>query len=464
MSRRIGLTVLIPARGGSKGIPDKNLQPVNRLPLVVHTARTAGKVAERVVVSTDSPRIEAICQMHGIETIRRAEQLADDEATVDDLVAWHLTNHHVDYPLLVLQPTVPEITATDLSTFVDAIDAANYRAAAMSTPTHHLLWTDRPLQSRTNRQTSKPIWQEIGVRYHRQPPADPPNTIWHLNRPIIDIDTYDDLTLARRHLERGEVVFDYLAGGNYGWGHKTRCETLAAHLTHHKQTHPVAYDVAPVWGRGVWVFDRLDTSVEQVTQRAAAGWKTVCLEDRGPGARHADAVVNALYPIGRLPQEHAGSDWTVLRTEFIGLSPRSYDGTGRILVSFGGTDPAGLTDRIAGLLGESDFDVQVVEPPSAGGGVPSMAAAMRRADLIVTSAGRTLYEAAATGTPAVSIAANAKETGHAHLGVGNLFLGHHALVSDDLIKRTVTQMMVDSTLREDVGLQGFRSVDGKGTA
>ena len=111
-----------------------------------------------------------------------------------------------------------------------------------------------------------------------------------------------------------------------------------------------------------------------------------------------------------------------------------------------------------------DLNLDVIVPPGKGGdGVPSMAAAMRGADLVITSAGRTLYEAAATGTPAISLAVNARETGHAHLGVGNLYLGHHATVSDSALKRTVTNLMVDQTLREDLGKQGKQSIDGKGT-
>ena len=463
MEPRDGLTVLIPARGGSKQIPDKNLRLIRNLPLVIHVATTCRQLTPTVVVTTDSPRIAAVCRTHGIPTLDRPARLADDTTTVDDVVKYHLDNHHVDYPLLVVQPTVPEISASDLASFIDGIDAVGYRAAAMSTPTHHLLWqNDLPLQERHNRQTVKPVWQEIGVRYHRET-SDPPTVVWHLDKPISDIDTLDDLHTARRRLEAGDIVFDYVADMEIGWGHLTRCHALAQELSHHIRGFgdSLNREQPPPSGKGVWVFDRLDTTIEQVAGAAASGWKTLTLEDRGPGARHADAIVNALYPIGHLPQEKAGSDWVVLKPEFHGLPVKDYRQSGKILVTFGGTDPACLTERVSALFP----DVTVITPPGKGGaGVTSMAAELYESDLVITSAGRTLYEAAAVGTPAISIAANARETTHAHLGVGNLFLGHHAQVSDTMIRRAVWNLADDERLRRDIGMQGRRSIDGKGTA
>ena len=466
---REGLTVLIPARGGSKGIPDKNLRLINGVPLVIHAARIAGQVGVPVV-STEDPTIAAVCRTHGIDVLDRPKRLATDEATVDELVTYLLDNHHVDYPLLVVQPTVPEITVSDLNQFIDHMDSLGHHAGVLGVPFNHILWHDGKISPRVNRQdllgADIPA-REIGVRYYRDgnmgSGINIGSVMYTLGRDVTDIDTFDDLATARRRLEERTVVFDFTADEQIGWGHKTRCETLASELSHHyvqfERNGPY-----PLTGPGVWVFDRLDTTVDMVAGAAANGWKTLCLEDRGPGARHADAIVNALYPIGHLPQEHSGPDWVVLRPEFQGLPPRDYHPKGRVLVTFGGTDPASLTDRVLWNLRNESFTVDVIEPPGRGGkGVPSMAAAMRGADLVITSAGRTLYEAAATGTPAISLAVNARETGHAHLGVGNLYLGHHATVSDSALKRTVTNLMVDQTLREDLGLQGKQSIDGKGT-
>ena len=92
-------------------------------------------------------------------------------------------------------------------------------------------------------------------------------------------------------------------------------------------------------------------------------------------------------------------------------------------MTLGGTDPAGLTTRCAQLFAHNlPPDVEIVAVLGLGvdsadlpsrvivkRNVPNMAAEMMQADLLVTSAGRTVYEAAAVGTPVVVLAQNARE-------------------------------------------------------
>lgn len=76
---------IIPARGGSKGIPKKNLAPLGGLPLIAHTIRSAlaCSLFDRVVVSTDSPEIAETAQAHGAEVpFMRPQALATDTSLV----------------------------------------------------------------------------------------------------------------------------------------------------------------------------------------------------------------------------------------------------------------------------------------------------------------------------------------------------------------------------------------------
>jgi spore coat polysaccharide biosynthesis predicted glycosyltransferase SpsG len=95
---------------------------------------------------------------------------------------------------------------------------------------------------------------------------------------------------------------------------------------------------------------------------------------------------------------------------------------------------------------------------------PAMAAEMRAADLVITSAGRTVFEAAATGTPAIVLAQNTRETTHSHLGLdkGNLYLGLGRLVTDDEIVHAVTSVLEDEVLWSEMSAAAARSVDGLG--
>jgi pseudaminic acid cytidylyltransferase len=75
---------IIPARGGSKRVPGKNIRPLGGLPLIAHSIRAAIKsdIFARVIVSTDDEKIAAVAREHGAETpFMRSAELANDHAT-----------------------------------------------------------------------------------------------------------------------------------------------------------------------------------------------------------------------------------------------------------------------------------------------------------------------------------------------------------------------------------------------
>jgi CMP-N,N'-diacetyllegionaminic acid synthase len=97
---------LIPARGGSKGIPGKNLVPLAGKPLLLWTveAALAAETLERVVVSTDDDQIAAAA---GCEVLRRPPALATDEALMLDVVLHAVAELAPVAAVCVLQPTSP---------------------------------------------------------------------------------------------------------------------------------------------------------------------------------------------------------------------------------------------------------------------------------------------------------------------------------------------------------------------
>ncbi|KKK77217.1 hypothetical protein LCGC14_2855830, partial [marine sediment metagenome] len=216
------------------------------------------------------------------------------------------------------------------------------------------------------------------------------------------------------------------------------------------------------------IIDQLDTTTKQVAGYKANGSKVVTIEDQGKGAGHADLTINALYkqwtgPSWYWPNEVSGPKWADLRPEFVGLPTFKVWDTKRVLVMFGGTDPSGLGEQVVKLLEGSvstpgRFDVTWVEPHAK----ISVAWEMMNHDVLITSAGRTVYEAAAVGIPTIVIAQNARETSHAHLGIGNLYLGVGSVVTDDQIVETVDRLLQDHVLRQELSDMSRASVDGKG--
>ena len=82
-------------------------------------------------------------------------------------------------------------------------------------------------------------------------------------------------------------------------------------------------------------------------------------------------------------------------------------------------------------------------------------------DILVTSAGRTVYEAAAVGIPTIVLAQNQRETTHAHLQE-TINLGLGAFVPDEHIVRTVDTLSGMMGLRREMSLRSRRLVDGLG--
>ena len=105
---------LIPARGGSKGIPHKNIKLLNGKPLIQYSIEIARKLAEDddICLSTDDEEIKAVAEKLGLKVpFLRPDYLASDTATTSDVIVHALDfyeKHGRHYDVVVLlQPTSP---------------------------------------------------------------------------------------------------------------------------------------------------------------------------------------------------------------------------------------------------------------------------------------------------------------------------------------------------------------------
>ncbi len=99
---------LIPARGGSKGVPGKNIKEIYGKPLIEWTIEKAlmSKRLDKVLVSTDSDEIASISRRCGAEVLKRPDYLATDIASTQDVMVHALMSYPSDI-LVLLQPTSP---------------------------------------------------------------------------------------------------------------------------------------------------------------------------------------------------------------------------------------------------------------------------------------------------------------------------------------------------------------------
>ena len=130
MIRGQKLTAIIPVRGGSKGIPKKNLSRLGKDTLLERTiklAKNSGYV-DRVLVSTDDTEMFAIAREHGVamQGLRPAE-LATDTAKTVDVVKQAIEAENIDEGyILLLQVTSPLRISADLQALCNAFDNADH--------------------------------------------------------------------------------------------------------------------------------------------------------------------------------------------------------------------------------------------------------------------------------------------------------------------------------------------------
>ncbi|MER8069049.1 acylneuraminate cytidylyltransferase [Streptomyces sp. NPDC094034] len=143
------MTVLavIPARGGSKGVPAKNLAPVGGVPLVVRAVRAclAARRVTDVVVSTDDAAIAEAARTAGAEVVLRPAAIAGDTATSEAAVlhamdAYGAMRGKTAEVVLLVQCTSPFITADDLDGVAGAVTEDGADSALTVAPTHGFIW------------------------------------------------------------------------------------------------------------------------------------------------------------------------------------------------------------------------------------------------------------------------------------------------------------------------------------
>jgi CMP-N,N'-diacetyllegionaminic acid synthase len=109
---------IIPARGGSKGVPGKNKRLVGGKPLIGYTLEAAKASArlDRIAVTTDDPEIADLARAAGVEVVERPSNIAADDSPVIDAVLHALEALALVDPaaLVLLQPTSPLRTAQDI--------------------------------------------------------------------------------------------------------------------------------------------------------------------------------------------------------------------------------------------------------------------------------------------------------------------------------------------------------------
>ena len=249
--------IVIPARGGSKRIPRKNVRVMCGKPLICYSIENAKALKDcmdvDVAVSTDDEELAGIVEKRGVEVIKRPAELATDSITLDPVI-YHAMQvmeekHGCRYDTVItMQATSPTLKQDTIRKAIEFFANNPYDTiiSAMNKP--HLSWgvvdgkITKNYEKRLNSQELPPNYLETGgfLITRRDCVKEDSRIGENVNifeipeEEAIDIDTYSDWVLCENILRRKKIVFRTVGKMQLGMGHIYRCLTLAYKLTGHE--------------------------------------------------------------------------------------------------------------------------------------------------------------------------------------------------------------------------------------
>ena len=136
---------IIPARGGSKRLPRKNVLDLNGKPLIAWSIEAGVKSSyiNKVLVSSDDSEILEISKQYGAETIIRPDELASDTATTFDAIKHSIENSEPYDYVVLLQPTSPLRDTKQINEAIDLLIEKNADAiVSVCEMDHSPLWSN----------------------------------------------------------------------------------------------------------------------------------------------------------------------------------------------------------------------------------------------------------------------------------------------------------------------------------
>lgn len=519
------ILVVIPARGGSKRIPRKNVRIMCKKPLILYSIENAKILSSEydvdIAMSTDDDEVSRISERQGINVIKRGENLSSDKITLDpviyDAVCRMEQKNNCRYDIVItMQATSPTLKAETLINAVKFFIDSDYDTMISVVNKPHLSWKQengkivKNYEKRLNSQELPANYTETGGFLMARRESVLENSRIGENVGVyevpsaeaVDIDTEEDWAVCESILRRKRIVLRTVGKQIIGMGHIYRCLTLAYKLIGHdllfvtdsesdmgiqrleESFFPMKIvssdeeyeEVLKEYKPDIIVNDILNTTEDFMKLSRKYAKRVVNFEDVGSGAKYADAVINALYENNthKLNNVYEGFKYYCIRDEFLEETPKPFsDEVKNIMILFGGADPANLTGKlydICKVLHNKCKDVEFHFITGFAYGhkeevvsaeeynifvhhdVKRVSAIMCNADLAITSQGRTIYELASMGVPAIVMAQNEREAEHVFAGIANGFINLGLGEKTDAITiiKTIQWLMDTPNVRKEM--------------
>jgi spore coat polysaccharide biosynthesis predicted glycosyltransferase SpsG/CMP-N-acetylneuraminic acid synthetase len=535
---------IVPARGGTDRVPYLNIKRLGDRPLLVHTldAAKGSAAVDRVIVSTDDARVAAVAKSYGAEVpFLRPPELAGDIPSLKPVIvhavrALEATGETADI-VVVLQATTPFRSADAVDAAVERLIVGGFDAVVSVTEDRTLNWQDDggrlvPLFKKEGRRDEQvPIYKENGavVALRREVLDGPTRFGERIGYLVLDkragftVHDLEDFWMAERLLRQPRILFRVDGSTALGMGHVYRSLAIADALRQTSQAE-IAFLMSADHEKGIVTISRygypvrvvgdrvLETYLEHIRDFAPAilindlpsldpdymqglahlGASTVnlvdTLDDLERTEHYAEVIVSVMAEERETPEGfYGGPSYAILRSHFHGREKEIREAPKLVLLTFGGSDPQGLTLKAARALADlgpaleivavagpafsyrKEFEALAARLPhkvplinEAGGHIADL---MLEADVVVCSGGMTVYEIAALGTPGIVLGQNMREDGRMRVFAGHgtvEYLGLGTDVAEATLAGTVERLLGDAGARREMSARGRALVDGLG--
>lgn len=469
------ILAVIPARAGSKGIPNKNIRIIDGRPLIYYSINNAlnSRYITDVIVTTDSEPVRIVATQMGARYKKRDTSLCGDDVTLDSVIYDAIPKEEDWDYIITMQPTSPTLKTETLDSAIEYAIKNNLDTVISAINAPHLSWRVQEgkkvpnYKKRLNRQYLPPCYTETGAFVISKYDVVTSKTrigkkidIYEVSeQESQDIDTFNDLISVISTMQSQKVAI-YVNGNNKrGVGHIYRALEIADEF----YTKPDIYfdvnqtdrnifgftthNLIPVNGIAelfekckkekytIFINDILTTSIDYMIglRSVLPHAKIVNFEDDGEGILKADLVFNALYSNTDLKQVYAGEKYYIASKTFMFYDPINInENVKNVFIAFGGADPQNYSDRLLSMiskdkyknykftvvLGRAKKNVEELLKYNSYSNIEvlydiaNMPELMTKCDIAITSRGRTGYELAMLGIPSIAMAQNKREEKH----------------------------------------------------
>ncbi len=404
------ILVVIPARGGSKGIPRKNLRLMDNKPLISYSigVAKASQYVDDVVVTTDDSQIALIAEKFGASVVRRSEELSGDNTLLDPVIHDAMIQKEKlafdEYDIIItLQPTSPLIKTRTLDEAIEKFEDFGIDSVISVVDDRHLSWGyDENNQryfpnyiERLNRADLPKSYRETGAILATRRSFVQENSRLGSNIDIIEIsreesvniETYEDWWLAQNYLRKKKIAIVVNAYADIGTAHLDRCLAIASKLVFHEvlflidEHYQMGVDIVKgsnysyriyedlgdlftilkEYGAHIVINDILDTSEEYISSLKQEGYFVVNFEDLGLGSDLADVVFDDLYEHDLAERNvFTGHKYFILEDEFYYQPAKIItNDVKRVLITFGEKDRHNCTEKVIEAILATNYEGRI---------------------------------------------------------------------------------------------------------